>query len=305
MEFQLAPVSPFRLGLTVWALRRRPGNAADRWDGHAYQRVLVVNGEPVEVTVTQSGPAEAEPLTVIASISSQPECAKKTITSTLNRLLGLRRDLGDFYRLAAHDSKLRPLSNRFRGLKPPRFESIFETLVNAIACQQLTLTVGIQLLNRLTQRWGLSLTQGRTRAYAFPRPQDLATHRPDTLRALGFSHQKSLAIIGLARGLVRGQIDLDAQADHPDSALIAMLRRLRGIGAWSAEYTLLRGYGRVNVFPADDVGGRNNLRRWLRRREPFGPEQARRALARWHPYQGLIYFHLLLDGLDRAGHLRV
>src|SRR5262249_41955355 len=155
---------------------------------------------------------------------------------------------------------------------------ILETLVNAIACKQLTLTVGIQLLNRLTQRWGLSITDGRTRAYAFPRPQDLATHRPDTLRALGFSYQKSLAIIGLGRALVRGKIDLEAQAHHPDSALIAMLRRLRGIGEWSAEYTLLRGYGRVNVFPADDVGGRNNLWRWLSRCEPLGPEQARRAL---------------------------
>ena len=31
----------FRLELTVWALRRRPHNAVDRWDGMCYRRTLL------------------------------------------------------------------------------------------------------------------------------------------------------------------------------------------------------------------------------------------------------------------------
>jgi DNA-3-methyladenine glycosylase II len=82
-------------------------------------------------------------------------------------LLGLQVDLEPFYRLAATDVRLSALAERFRGLKPPRFPTLFEALVNAIACQQITLTFGIRLLNRLAERYGLasSLEHGGRRYF--------------------------------------------------------------------------------------------------------------------------------------------
>jgi hypothetical protein len=54
---ELRPRPPFRLDLTVWALRRREQNAIDTWDGHSYRRALRVGGVPLELAVTQVGPA--------------------------------------------------------------------------------------------------------------------------------------------------------------------------------------------------------------------------------------------------------
>ena len=48
LTFQVEPVPPFRLDLTVQALRRRAINAVDRWDGTTYRRILVVDGRPLE-----------------------------------------------------------------------------------------------------------------------------------------------------------------------------------------------------------------------------------------------------------------
>jgi DNA-3-methyladenine glycosylase II len=76
------------------------------------------------------------------------------------------------------------------------------------------------------------------------------------------------------------------------------LRTLRGVGRWTAEYVLLRGLGRLHVFPGDDVGARNNLQRWLGLLEPLDYEGAQRTLAQWAPFQGLVYFHLLLRSLQ-------
>jgi hypothetical protein len=45
---------PFRLDLTVWALRRRAKNAVDRWDDGRYSRVIVADGGPVRLTVIQA-----------------------------------------------------------------------------------------------------------------------------------------------------------------------------------------------------------------------------------------------------------
>jgi len=67
LQFSVRPVPPFRLDLTVWALRRRARNLVDRWDGSAFRRVVVMNGRPTELVVRQSG-APAAPRLVVTAI---------------------------------------------------------------------------------------------------------------------------------------------------------------------------------------------------------------------------------------------
>ena len=59
----------------------------------------------------------------------------------------------------------------------------------------------------------------------------------------------------------------------------------------------------MNVYPGDDVGARNNLKRWLNLRKPLDYASVRRITARWQPYAGLVYFHMLLDRLAATGDL--
>lgn len=297
----LTPVRPFRLDLTAWALRRRANNLVDRWDGHTYRRVLVLDGRPVEIRVTQSGAPDSGRLHVAASGARLGTHVRPMVRAAVERMLGLRVDLRDFYRLAAGDRRLRILAERFRGLKPPRFPTVFECLVNALACQQLSLTVGVILLNRLAERYGVAGDGEEGRVYAFPTPGDLAAARPAALRRLGFSGHKSHALLELAKAVAARRVDLDGVGALDDTAAVARLEELRGVGRWSAEYVLLRGLGRVRVFPVDDVGARNNLARWMALRRPLDADGAARVLARWSPYAGLVYFHLLLSRLARAG----
>ncbi len=302
IAFSLSPVPPFRLDLTAWALRRRPRNAVDRWDGRTYGRVLVLSGRPVAVSVVQTGPPQAPRLRIRVAGPRLAADAKAGVAAALERLLGIRTDLTGFYRLAARDPRLGGLVAPYRGVKPPRFASVFESLVNAFACQQVSLAVGIELLNRLVAAYGAAVVDDGERA--FPEPGVLAALEPGALRPLGFSRQKEAAIVELARGVAGGRLDLEGLAALDDAEAVARLQALRGVGRWTAEYVLLRGLGRLHVFPGDDVGARGNLERWLRRRAPLDYDGVRRALARWRPYGGLVYFHLLLSSLAAAGHLR-
>jgi DNA-3-methyladenine glycosylase II len=94
-------------------------------------------------------------------------------------------------------------------------------------------------------------------------------------------------------------LDLERLTSLPVEDALAALRKLRGIGRWSAEYALLRGLGTLAVFPADDVGARHNLHRLVTVEPSRDYEAVRRAVSQWAPYAGLVYFHLLLDHLDR------
>jgi DNA-3-methyladenine glycosylase II len=147
------------------------------------------------------------------------------------------------------------------------------------------------------------VARGDGNAHAFPEAAALAEARPETLRGLGFSGHKARAIVALARGVAEGRVDLERLSDLDDATAVARLEDLEGVGRWTAEYVLLRGLGRLHVFPGDDVGARTALRRWLHRRTALDYAGVRRALTRWRGWGGLIYFHLLLDGLAARGEM--
>jgi len=241
IDFALRPVQPFRLDLTVWALRRRPNNTMDRWEEGTYRRTLLVGAMPIQVAVRQ----QSTGLTVTVTGARLPATTQAGVTAASNRLLGFQVDLQEFYRLASQEAKLHELARRFRGVKPPRFSGVFEALVNAITCQQLSLIVGITLLNRLTERYGLG---SRSEGLAFPRPEELARAQIRALRALGYSRSKGQALIEAARAIQEGTLDLDGLATMDDADIVNRLMELRGVGRWTAEYTLLRGLGRISQF---------------------------------------------------------
>ncbi len=303
LAFSLRPVPPFRLDLTAWALRRRARNIVDRWDGTTYRRVFVSGDVPVEAAVTQVGSA-GHPR--VAVRITGPKLAAETraqIAQLLSRALGLRTNLQPFYSLAATDRRLAPLVEQFRGLKPPRFPSIFEAFVNAIACQQLSLTVGIELLNRLATHCGPTISAAGAEQHAFPGAEDILSVKAPTFRHLGFSYSKARSLLSLAREMTAGRFHPE-QLEHLDNeSAVQESFKLRGVGRWTAEYVLLRGLGRLDTFPGDDVGARNRLALWLGRDGPLDYEAVRRAVKRWQPYAGLVYFHLLLAGLTESGEM--
>lgn len=60
---------------------------------------------------------------------------------------------------------------------------------------------------------------------------------------------------------------------------------------------MLRGLGRTHIFPGDDVGARKRLEKRLGLRKSLDYRGVSRVLRAWRDFGGLIYFHMLLDGL--------
>jgi DNA-3-methyladenine glycosylase II len=289
------------LDLTVWTLRRRSNNIIDRWDGKTYRRLIIIEEKPVEIAVRQMGKLENPLINVTITSSAPLTAAKKPVTILLEKKLGTNVDLSQFYHFAERSPEFEPLMERFKGFKPPRFPTVFEALVNGIACQQLTVTLGICLLNRIAIKYGAKLDLPEGTVYAFPRPVDLEALTPEDFRALGYSRQKGKALIELSNHIIEGKVDLDALERMNNETAFETLNELRGVGRWTSEYVMLRGLGRIHIFPADDVGGRRGLRRWLKMKQRLNYDETKSALSAWEPYGGQLYFHLLLDRLQREG----
>lgn len=298
----LAVEPPFRLDLTAWVLRRRHKNTIDRWDGRMYSRTFALGDVPVEVAVTQNGAPEAPQLVVeLKSPARLSPRQQAGVQGILEKMLGLSVNIRPFYELVAMRPELLPLAEQFEGMRPTRFPTVFEALVNAIACQQVSLDVGILLLNRLSDAYGLGFSNDGQVQHAFPRPEDLLDVPEGDIKQLGFSYQKARTIKGVAYAITNGDLEQANLETASSAEVLTALTSLRGIGRWSAEYVLLRGLGRLDVFPGDDVGGQNNLQKLLGLTARPGYEQLRDLSASWQPYGGLVYFHLLLNKLSEKG----
>lgn len=129
----------------------------------------------------------------------------------------------------------------------------YESLVRAIAYQQLHAKAGDAILGRLVE-----LFPGQ----AFPRPQQILATEVEQLRACGFSASKIATIQGIAQATLDGVVpDYPTARAMDDETLIERLTSLRGVGRWTVEMLLIYSLERMDILPADDFGVREGYRR--------------------------------------------
>ena len=259
LEFSLPAIAPFRLDFTVWALRRRDRNIIDYWNGTKYIRVFTLENSPVKVQVEQNG---IEPQIFVTATSKYPILKLKAkVSNLLNHMLGLQINLNWFYDLTKNDKLLHPLIIKFLGVKPPRFPTIFEALSNAISCQQVSLESGLSIQNNLIKQYGMQFKENDQVYYAFPEPREMKNYTYNDLMKLGFSHRKSDTLIEVATKICDNEKIFTNVENASNEDIIKLFTSFKGIGLWSAEYVLLRGLGRTEILPGDDVSVQKNITR--------------------------------------------
>lgn len=285
--------APYRLDLTVNALRRLPSNRVDVLtpDGE-YLRVLGDVAEPRVVRVRQPNPQTISIL-VEGSRREHPR-----LLALVRRMLGVEVDLTRFYHAASGIQWLHPLVLRMRGVRPPRYPTLWEACVNAIVFQQVSLAAASTIMGRLTTGLGELVEHDGVRLYRFPDIEQVQRTRDPLLRAAGLSAAKLAALRRVGDALERGALDEVQLEERPSPDAAALLRRIKGIGPWTAAVILLRGLGRLDVFPANDISVARNLA--LVGGAP--PRDVTAVLEALGPERGMLYYHLLLARLEaRAG----
>lgn len=303
--FSIAVRRPFRIDLTALVLRRRNQNTISNWDGHSFQRVLAIDDTPVRIIATQGG-TENNPrlLTTLESyheLSLDQQIEAQLLTQ---KMFGVTTDMQPFCNQVSKDPVVWKLVGDYLGVKPTRFPTVFEALISSVTCQNIKFEVGIELLNNLSEQYGLPYDDGIEKMHAFPRPEDLLDATDASLRELGYGMRKAHEIIALTKGLLTGSINLDQLELASNDDAFRYLMKLPGVSRWAAEYTMVRGLGRLDVIPGDDKRAADTLQRILELKNIPNYDEVKLLSTAWHPYEGLVYFHLLLDRFRRSGYVQ-
>jgi DNA-3-methyladenine glycosylase II len=286
--------SPYRLDLTVSALRRLSTNVVDVLtpDGQ-YVRAIGGALRPVVVRVKQECP-DSIAVTIDGSAGEHAHAL-----ALVRRILGVDRELTHFDRAAARMAWLRPLALRMRGVKPPRYPTLWEALVNAIAFQQVSLHAASAIVRRLIITFGQPIESEGTLAYLFPSAEQVLGAEDGTLHATGLSASKLATLRRAGEALASGALDEAMLEERSSEDAAALLRQIKGIGPWTATVILLRGLGRLDVFPMNDTSVARNLALVA----GSATLDIGRILEALGPQRGMLYYHLLLARLESRGEL--
>ncbi len=297
-DISVKPQLPYSLCLTAARFVRFP-EVVDLFDGRTYQRLLIVKGKPLLLQVSQEGPPRRALLNVrLTGALAGHKAAREALHNVLARSLGAFTDVRPFYKAAVRDRILAGCQRRFEGLRIAGWPDAWEALVTTVLCQQVNLAFAYTLRARIVSEYGASANIGGETYRAFPLPEQLARAGVGDLRRLQLSQSKAETLRGLATTFAKGELSQAELDELPDEAVIDRLVQVKGVGTWTAETVLLRGLGRLDAFPAGDLGVVKYLAQGLLQRPAPASEKEMRSYAeRWRPYRGfaLVYAYAELN----------
>ncbi len=291
-HFAVDPTLPMSLSRTGRRLERFE-ERVDRFSAGTYQRLLFLHGEPVLMSAQQTKPPSRAVIEVdLEGDDVSGRQAERLARDVLERVFGLSIDVRPFYRSFRKDPVLGPLIRRHFGLRVAGRVSLWHTLVQIVLSQQINLKLAHDMLSDLVTAFGRSAEFNGERYYDFPSTQIFAALDVDELRAFRLSRAKATTLIGLARAFETGTLSEEAVAAMDDDAAISYLTEFKGVGRWTAEFTLLRGLSRMDVFPAGDLGVVKYVaERLLGHDSPASEDEMRRFSEAWRPYRGLALIY--------------
>jgi DNA-3-methyladenine glycosylase II len=183
------------------------------------------------------------------------------------------------------------VETRLRGLRPPRFASLVEAVGLTVPFQQFSLEPSGSIINRLAQTLVRAVRADEHEGWLFPNAERLADASIEVLQPCGLSAPKAQTLRSAARLIADGVLSEGELEALPTPEARRRLQELTGIGPWTADVILLRGLGRLDVFPRGDVSARRNLAALLGRSTPLTAREEDELRARLGPARGMLYFY--------------
>jgi DNA-3-methyladenine glycosylase II len=292
MDASFVAPGPVDVAATLSRFHLWGEDPVNRLSDGVFRRAFKAEGRWRVYELTWSGEPDAARLTVSVPGARRASIVDEAVRE-VRHVCGLDLDLPSFRAATAADPVLRDLVPRLHGLRPTLSPNPFEMLVSSVCAQQVNLAFAFTLRARLVRRFGEALLTGGQAVYAFPEPAALARARIADLRRMQLTTRKAEYVVGLARDVASGALDLAALASRPNDEVIERLTAVRGFGRWSAEWFLARCLGRGDVCAAGDLAVRRAFEHFYGRGRLLDEPAVRRRAARWGHQQNFAVHYLL------------
>ena len=273
----------------ILAFHNRDGLAiAEQVDGRTLRKGLAWYGQAACLTIRfRDRCVDAE----LAIDGPTTEGGSESLKFMVQRMLGLTQRIEDFEQTYRGHPQLGPLIARQQGLRVPLSATPFEALTWAVTGQQISVKAAISLRRKLILVADLKHSGGLS---CYPDARQIAGLTALDLHQAGFSQTKAQTLMTLSRMVQENRLPLDSwMTDTPPvDEIYEQLLRIRGIGPWTINYALLRGFGWLDGSLHGDAAVRRGLQLLLGFSEKVTEDQAKEWFAAFSPWRALIAAHL-------------
>ena len=299
MKTEIRVNAPLDVPRTLERYRVWGEDPVNRLVDGAFFRAVRVAGRWRGYELRWTGHVDAERL-LVSTPGDRGSRALEAAVGEVERICGLGLDVESFYAIAKDDPVLGPLIPHLWGLRPTLSPQPFEMLIGSVCAQQISLPFAFTVKARLARRFGTPVVVAGQTVYGFPDAERLTHARVGDLRRLQLTTRKSEYIVGLARQVASGTLDLRALRGTSNAGVIETLTAVRGFGRWTAEWFLARHLGRGDVCAAGDLAVRRAFERFYNRGRALDEAGVRRHASTWGPHQNMAVHYLLAGQRLRA-----
>lgn len=222
-----------------------------------------------------------------------PKGIKTKIVQYIWEMFDFGTDLTLFYEKAKEDKILSYLVDKYYGLRIIKMDDVFEGLCWAVIGQQINLKFAYALKKRLVEKYGESLECEGENYFLFPTPERISQLKVEDLKELQFTSRKSEYVIGIAKLFHSGDINKEELMKEKEyEALAKKLVAIRGVGNWTADYTILKCFNLKCAFPIADVGIHNALKRVHNLKEKPSIAEIEEMAKNWKGWEAYATFYL-------------
>lgn len=284
MHKTIALPAGYRLADILTFHGRDKEGLAERIEPDRIRKGVMIEGVPVLLDV-RFGPDSAQ--CAIEADGKLSAAGKRQVDDALLNILALRIDPAPFLKAVRKDPLLGQVAQRQKGLRIVQSATIFEALTWAVIGQQINLTFAIALRRTFIEQAGRAHSSG---IWCYPEARDVARLSVEELTTRKFSRSKAETLLRLAQLVDSGELVLDRS--HDAATISSSLLAVKGIGPWTVNYALLRGYGYADCSLHGDVAIRAALQYLLG--EESKPDMARTEalLAKYAPHRTMAAAHL-------------
>lgn len=262
------------------------------------RKAILLDGVPTVFEIEFDDDLSIARCNVLADGAITPKM-KVQARDVATSLLGLRINPVDFAKFVTHDPIFGPLTRRQDGLRIAQSSSVFEALTWAIMGQQINVAFAVSLRRTFIRLAGVQHSSG---LLCYPSPKDASQISIEELTSRQFSRTKAASMLALSALVASGEIDLCESPENPLSKICDALLAVKGIGAWTVNYALLRGYGYADCSLHGDVAVRSAIGRLWQYEVRPDIAQAETFLKAYAPHRTMAAAHLWASLSDQTNY---
>ena len=282
---------PFAWNELLAFFRHRATPGVEVVDGDCYRRTLLVDNRQAVVELRPSAKGNYLALT----LHRVPTPSLFETVQKARDVFDLDAPVAEIATVLSSDPLLEKMLQAHPGIRVPGAWDGFELTIRAILGQQISVKAATTLAGRIAARYGEPLDHASPDKngllYLFPGAERLSRAKFDKI---GLVQSRANTIQSVAKAVVSGDLQFDT-ANDPEK-FCTVLKSIKGIGDWTAQYVAMRALKNPDAFPASDLG----LLKSLHYPERISPAELSRHAERWRPWRAYAAL-LLWNSLSGSG----